>query len=213
VPTVAGGEGVCQPLTERFADGGMDYQAFIGGVAQTVAVDVAALARAIARLADDPALRRRMGQAGQRRARGQFDWSVVMQRYRALWRAQAERRSAATPGPVERWPARPDPGRAFAAWPSQVLSTTSRVRRVAAPPTDLAALLASPLVAYEGAILPRRRDLERVLAAASGWVSVSDLTGTEPPAVIQRTVLWLAKYGLLEVVANRPHSAKNRSVS
>ena len=213
VPTIAGAEGVCGALNDRFADGSLEYSHFVGAVAQNVAVDVAALAQAIWQLAENPALRRRMGQAGQHRARTTYDWSIVMAEYRRLWREQATLRGAQPPrakpygaqprGEQNPWPARPDPGRAFAAWPSHVLRESNYIRRVAAPPATLADLLASPLVAYEGATLPPRRELQRLLSAASEeWVSVTQLLGADHSMAMQ-SILWLTKYGLLEIVAEK----------
>ena len=51
-------------LSFRHDHGLLSYQDYVGAVAQHVAVDVEAAAVAIARLADNPSLRQRMGDAG-----------------------------------------------------------------------------------------------------------------------------------------------------
>lgn len=71
------------------------YQTYVGAVAQHTAVDVAAATEALRRLFVSADLRRRMGEAGQRRARELFSWPVVVAQYNALFEQLAERRAAA----------------------------------------------------------------------------------------------------------------------
>ncbi|MBU1001308.1 MAG: glycosyltransferase family 4 protein [Proteobacteria bacterium] len=54
-------------------------------VAQQTVVDVAAMARALAELVLDPALRRRLGEAGRQRMLESFSWERVVDQYVALW--------------------------------------------------------------------------------------------------------------------------------
>src|SRR5439155_19958662 len=49
--------------------------------------DAATLAAAVRRLRDDPALARRMGEAGRRRLREQFRWQALVQRWLDLYAA------------------------------------------------------------------------------------------------------------------------------
>ncbi|MBY0493937.1 MAG: glycosyltransferase family 4 protein [Cyanobacteria bacterium] len=54
-------------------------------LAATTIVDVAAMTAAIRLLVDGPDLRRRMGEAGLRRARALYDWRCVIASYESLW--------------------------------------------------------------------------------------------------------------------------------
>ena len=54
-------------------------------LAQSTWVDVDSLADALRELLGDPALRRRMGDAGRRMAEARYAWPHVMARWRALW--------------------------------------------------------------------------------------------------------------------------------
>lgn len=54
-------------------------------LAQSTAVDVAALARAIETLAGDEPLRQAMGHRARERVAGQFSWDHVVERHLALW--------------------------------------------------------------------------------------------------------------------------------
>ena len=92
------------------------YQTYVGAVAQHTAVDVAAAADAMHRLFVSPELRRRMGEAGQRRARELFSWPVVVAQYNELFEELAERRASAarTTGVVPRRGLDPLRGNPFA---------------------------------------------------------------------------------------------------
>ena len=70
------------------------YQDYVGAVAQHVAVDTEAAAAAIVRLAEDPALRQRMGEAGRQTVQQRFDWPVVARLHHQLYAELAERRRA-----------------------------------------------------------------------------------------------------------------------
>lgn len=54
-------------------------------LAQQCVVEPAAMAKAVAELAQDPARRRRLGEAGRERALAEFSWDVIVGRYLALW--------------------------------------------------------------------------------------------------------------------------------
>jgi hypothetical protein len=68
-------------------------------MAQSVVVDGPALAAAIQRLIDDPALRERMGRASRERAETMFSWASVIPRYELLWNELSKEAelAAATP--------------------------------------------------------------------------------------------------------------------
>jgi glycosyltransferase involved in cell wall biosynthesis len=85
IPTLGGPEdGLVEDLVGQHMFGMKSYQQYVGIVAQHTAVHVGRAAEAIAQLANDPALRRRMGEAGRRRIRDTFDWRVVAPQYTAL---------------------------------------------------------------------------------------------------------------------------------
>jgi glycosyltransferase involved in cell wall biosynthesis len=96
IPTLAGAaDGLGTLLASRHGLQLETYQAYVGAVAQHTAVDVAAAAEALRRLFTSADLRRRMGEAGQRRAHERFSWPVVVAQYNALFEQLAERRAAA----------------------------------------------------------------------------------------------------------------------
>jgi hypothetical protein len=109
-----------------------------------VELDLKAMAQAFATLAEDADLRRRMGEAGRRRARMLFDWAAVIPQMQDLWQElgrirQAHRRAAESAF----WktnPIAPLPMDLFAGYPGSVfedagtpyaaLAETGRLHRI-----------------------------------------------------------------------------------
>ncbi|RAK68550.1 glycosyltransferase family 4 protein [Phenylobacterium kunshanense] len=189
----------------------MGYEAYAGAAALFTAVDVGDAAEALTTLFADPALRQRMGAAGQARAREVFDWRVVIPQYQALWAELARRRAAASIQPPTENPYRPDPFRMFAAYPSTTLSTDDEV--VLSRPFaegEAAALLDLPAVRQTAARLPTPDEVEALTAAlALAPRSVGELLAEAPPerrAFLERGLLWMAKFGILRLRVTMPRT-------
>lgn len=205
IPTLAPPEGVCDDLAMRYAARLDDYDHYVGHASQSVAVDPAALAATLARLAADPDLRRRMGAEGQARVRQEFDWQHIIPRYQALWGELAARRAAwegeGRELPV--YPARPDPFRAFRTYPTRVADADLVVRRTDLPDDRLAAVIGSPLVSFAQAALPDEGECAAMLARlADGPASIRALLEGVPAERRRagwRGLVWLAKYGFVTI--------------
>ena len=195
VPTLAPPPGICDDLALRFSSGLDGYDAQMGAVGQTVVVDIEAMAAAISRLADDPALRRTMGQSAQMHARAAYDWPSVVAQHRALWAELGDRRRHAVCRPAP-YPARPDPFHVFRNYPSETLSDDCTVHRQTGDERLLARLLDSRLVRFGQPGEPDPAQLLAVLGAADGC-RIGTLTGGRRESY--RAVLWLAKYGLVTI--------------
>lgn len=129
-------------LMDRHADLMDSYANYVGRASALVGVDVGQAAAAFVRLAQDPALRQRMGQQGRHRARTQYDWRVLIPRYQDLFAALARLRSQERqssghgwkrPGQAPQWglrqPRRSDPFHSFSHYPSAVLGPDEVVGR------------------------------------------------------------------------------------
>ena len=122
------GKGVDMAL--QHDHGLLSYQDYVGAVAQHVAVDTEAAAAAIARLAEDPALRQRMGEAGRLTVQQRFDWPVVARLHHQLYAELAERRRAGQEhtGSEFQHPLRGDPFRDFAPFATACLGPETELR-------------------------------------------------------------------------------------
>ena len=199
--------GLAGDLAARHALGIDNYDQYLAASCAFVAIDVGATARAFSRLFASDALRRRMGEAGRRRARDGFDWRAILPRYRELWRElQAIRSGSPDPAAVAAsWPARPDPFSAFAGYatavlrPDSVLQLNAPDGRAALQRLELLSSLA--MVRYALPLLPSREELAAVLqVAAAGPQSVEQLLrvveASRRPRMF-RALLWLQKLDLL----------------
>jgi glycosyltransferase involved in cell wall biosynthesis len=186
VDSILPAAGTGEIIARRHAFEQEDYHHYLGHVAQLTAIDVDQAAQAFATLAADPALRRRMGEAGRKRARALFDWSQVIRAHRALIkelgriRAGAAQRAART-GDAPAQPARMDPFRLFGAYPSARLagSTMLRIGETGRSVHDLpGGFRQATLVAYG---LPAPEILDAMLArVAQAPVTLLDLVAGFP---------------------------------
>lgn len=206
VPTLMPAPGLGRDLAIRHALEVDTYDHYCGRTAAFVAVDVEATAAALARLVASPDLRRRMGEAGRRRARNDYDWARLVPRYEALWSELAAiRRAAPSSGG---WPARPDPFAAFAGYPTRRLDARTRLALAdgldaAAAKARVASDLSLVMVDYARHVLPDAQETSQVLdAAAAGPRRAGELVEAIAPARrphVLRALAWMAKLGVLKV--------------
>ena len=169
---------------------------------QGVAVDLAELSQALVTLARDNSLRARLGAAGARHARREFDWQVVIPRFEELWDTLSARASEAPAQPrTSPNPLRLDYARIFEHYPTRKLAEDDLLVQT----TLGKAFLASgryPLYAEMVSVLDLQH-VRRIVQAASALITVGELvTGLSATGVelarARRSVLWALKHGLLE---------------
>lgn len=99
VPTWAPAPGGGSRIARDYQIGEIEYPEYLLRASTAVGADVTALAERLDALVVDPALRRRMGEAGRARARAVYDWPVVFRQHQALWAEQdaVRRRALADP--------------------------------------------------------------------------------------------------------------------
>ena len=127
VPTVLPPAGEGQRLARAHAEETISYDRYIGYSSQVVGVDVPACADAFEKLVNDAELRKKMGDAGRKRAQDVFSWANVVRQYQDLWGQLAELRQNATElTPLHQkasvWPLRNDPFAVFEHYPTTVVT-------------------------------------------------------------------------------------------
>jgi hypothetical protein len=202
VPTLGASPG---PVGEALAmleyTGATGYANYSGAVSAYTAVDVAAAGRSLARLAASPSLRRSMGEAGQARARDQFDWPVVVEQYAQLFDELTARRNA-TPAPridASLNPLRDDPFSTFRALPTTVMSSQLRIRRGTLDAPDKDVWLDTAFPGPRGTDDDVRAILERLDSVHE--LTVHDVVDGFPSnrrAFVRMTISWLAKAGAID---------------
>jgi glycosyltransferase involved in cell wall biosynthesis len=208
IPTIAPPAGYGHDLSYAYSNGWMNYPNYVGAAGQYTAMDLGEAAAAISALVLDPDLRRRLGQQARVQARQVFDWSAIIPQYQALWGELDARRRAAEPEAEDRVnPFRPDPFTLFQGYPTRRITVQDRI--VLTPGLEwpaIEALLSQPLATYSSHNRPTMSEVEAVV----GWLSerpdavVRELVQAVKPqrrAVILRGLLWLARYGVISLVA------------
>ncbi|MBX9616221.1 MAG: glycosyltransferase family 4 protein [Caulobacteraceae bacterium] len=204
IPVTLPMAGTGQDLALRHALGQDSYDFFIGRVSMSTAIDISSLADRIEALARDPALRARLGAAGAKRAREEFDWPVILDRYVKLVRALGDIRRAAGPLPPEPWTSRPDPFALFSDYPTRTLAPSS-VISVKAGTAAVESLLVLEIARY--VLRDPRLTPEAVLSVhraieIAGEMTVSGLQSAIPTmgrADAIRALMLLTKLDLVEV--------------
>ncbi|MCC7276264.1 MAG: glycosyltransferase family 4 protein [Alphaproteobacteria bacterium] len=202
MPSAPWGEAILDDHVERRIDGA----GFQAAVAATVTVDVEAAAAAIARLAGDPALRRRMGEAGRERA-SQYDWVHVVARYGELWTELAERRAGAPPPDGPPRGGRIDPYGLFARHPSRAIAASTVVRL--APGVAMAEAVSRCGAVLSGSpLFPTAAEYAAMLQHLAGGpaspAALARLLAPDRMGAAVRGVARLAKVGIVTLEPTAP---------
>jgi glycosyltransferase involved in cell wall biosynthesis len=205
VPTAMPEPGQGLEIARRYLTEVDNYDLYIGHVSQCTAVDVEAATAAYVRLIEDPALGRRLGEAGRNRARERFDWSVVVRAYQDLWQELAEVRRGASSSPSSVYPLRDDPFRVFSAFPTFAIGSGTRIETLAADPAREARRIAeSSMSSFSLPWMLPKDDFGRLLGLLqqSRDHAVAELEAHFPPArraALIRSLGWLAKGNIVRL--------------
>jgi glycosyltransferase involved in cell wall biosynthesis len=218
IATYAPRAGAGNDLAYHHANGWLSYDGYVGAASQLTAVDVGDSAQALVDLINSPDLRRRMGDAAQKRARDVFDWRVIVPQYEALWIEMNARRRAAAPLPPARRdlasnPRRLDPFYLFGGYATEWLTGATVVTLTPGQSwASVQDLLKVQMATYGGAVLPKISELEMLVEklSKSRQISAADLVADLPAArkpFAERGLLWLAKYQVITILPRSTHIA------
>ena len=191
----------------RYINGEDNYDRYIGGLSQFCMVDVAQTAHWISHLGAEPELRRKLGVAAKRAARSNFDWAVVLLRYRELWAEQRDRllraRAGKAPTRSTTWQSC-DPASSFVAFPSHHIAPATLIGR-GPHYQSWNAVMKMPGIMVNPYVLLQASELQALRAAfaENRTQSVDALVGgfsVRVRANVLRSLHWLIKVGLLGIV-------------
>ncbi len=210
IPTLGAPAGAGIDLADDHARRRFDHFTLIAHTAQSTAIDIDACAAAIARLAGDAALRRRMGAAGRHRAETVYDWRRIIAAYQELWDELAAIRAHATTlgerqaGRHTVHPDYPDLFALFAGHPSAVLDDDMTVAWADADaPYGLRRSRLLQIDLHSDPVMLDRPAIDRLVDSLTpGPRRVGDLAADIGPADrarLQRSLLRLYKFGILTI--------------
>ena len=187
--------------------GGIDsYVQYCASTSAMTEIDMPELTARILELARNPDLRRKMGQAGAKRARQVYDWAQIIPQMQDLWGEQDSLRRASTAQSrryaAEGLPIAPSPTALFGGYPTEQVGFAT-ARFVAVDLTGRASLAEALAVRnYQG--LNRMfaapdhiaAVLAAVMAGAEGLAAMETATGLRAPN-LERVLIWLLKYDFI----------------
>jgi len=201
------GAGLGGDLAYRHALGIDSYDVYCGYASSFVSVDIEAATKAFSQLFSSPDLRAKMGQSGQKRATEVYDWKQIIPQYEALWEELGKIRIAAKQEPNQPasvWPARTDPYKLFANYPTKTLTPDTEIRLGPAADNggDWNTLSKLRMVAFPRPVLASDEEINQLIDQLKFRPETVNrlLTHytTERQGVVFRTICFLVKIGILK---------------
>lgn len=193
----------------RYQGGFDSYVQYCSITSALTEIDMGELTARIVDLALNPGLRKRMGAAGQARARATYDWRHVVPQMQALWGEQQARRTHADAKPAryaaDALPVAPSPTALFGSYPTELASFADN-RLVARDLTGrLGPAETLDVRDYAGVkrvFAPKAQVLavfQAIEGAGMQGVTVETLAKglNVPPQIIERVAMWLLKYDFI----------------
>ena len=183
----------------------LSYQDYVGSVSQHVAVNTDAAASAISRLAADPILRRRMGEAGRQTVAHRFDWPVIARLHKQLYGELSELRTTSQKlsGIEVQHPLRSDPFQDFSSFATESLKPhTSLCLNLSLKESQYRLSNLCTLDQMYGHLHASTDDLLKLLSQLEneGSCSLRHLLAywrADQHDVIKLSLVWLAKLGFI----------------
>mgnify|MGYP001443763475 CR=1 FL=1 len=191
--------------------GGIDsYVQYCSLASAMTEIDMGELTARILDLAQNPGLRRRMGAAGQARARSVYDWAQIVPQMQALWDEQASRRrkAASYRYPADALAIAPSPTALFGSYPTsqggfagQRLVARDLTGRIG--PAEMMDL--RDYAGVKRVFAPKAQVLAVFQAVEGAGAQGTDLATlaaglNAAPLIVERILIWLLKYDFIRRV-------------
>ena len=187
IRTTAPDAGMGEDLAYRYFADIDTYGHFIAATAQTTAVDTHDLANALANIATNADLRRKLGDAGKHHAQANYDWRAIIPQYDTLWAELDHRREVDANGdqgsiPNVFHPLWPDPFTAFASHPTHRFTRDDRLEPLINSYDDVTALLRHRMNMFVPDILVPPETLPLLIHAimSQPGIRIGDLSEAHP---------------------------------
>jgi glycosyltransferase involved in cell wall biosynthesis len=208
VPTTQPPSGEGSEVSQVLLGGREIYGGYLAKTSLCAAVDATAATEALAKLATDPELRRKMAENARKRL-PTYDWKNIIPAYEKLWASLIAKRRAAVQGKARlAWPAippqAPDPFTMYESFPTAPLAPNDRLQ-VIATADEIRLLWKHKMNLMAMDMLPHPDKITSLIQ----WLSqnkdarISDALNKfrEVPAPqLWRCVAWLLKLGILRLV-------------
>ncbi len=210
-PTSMPQAGLGSDLAFRHSAGLDNYDMYCGLTCSLIAVDIEATANAFEKLFLSEDLRIQMGKAGQRRAKEEYEWEVIIKKYENLWRELNEIRNKTgkdTKPMKYPWPARMDPFHAFESYPRKTITSETKVEKstqdLKLSIDQALELRNSKMISFAKYVLPNEEEIKLILKSIEVSTSVKDVIKDAPKErkpYLVRSIGWLLKMGILRITS------------
>lgn len=207
IPTWQPPVGAGVELAARYSSDELTYDRYIGYASLCTPVDVGLCAESYLQLVENPDRRRRLGEAGRRRARERFDWKVVIGQYSDLWAELRARREHACANGFQPLPSLTDPFKTYAGFSSRQLAPETRLGMAGGidGEAQVTLVLNLEMNSFGLPTITNEAELKEIVAQLKdGPLTLAELSvgkAGEAQASRQRACAFLLKFGVLTVVS------------
>ncbi len=206
IPTRTVQPNASRPEGHGYLVGSLSYPQYSARLSSLTSIDVGQMADAFAELARNTDLRQRMGRAAQTRARQVYDWSNIIPVMQDLWGELAQIRRANTTAQSRANPVGPLPFDLFASYASDAPMIQSETFVATGTVQHLREIYKTRRIGTIGNPFEQQETLERILLALIDTPSDAPAKALATlsrelnwnPLTIERSVMFLVKYGLAE---------------
>ena len=210
VPTTIPTPGLGTDLINRYATAEDNYDQYLGKVSALISVDQQELNSVLGKLISDPELRHNVGKRARKWVEKNYDWSIIIEKYHALWRELSDirqREAKIQKVNARKWPARLEPFVSFQHYGSKTLALTQKVQVTIDVEKDrdaeIRALCGLKVFSYNLPSFAKVEDIIELIVKIETIGStiediLSNYADSQRPYVF-RLLFWLLKANLIEV--------------